>query len=191
MSGTAKQHVAFDYARRLARGIAAADEVMVRGMAALRGGRSWVVCHRLNETVCNATQLAGDGATISVALWNQLAVDRMELVRVPVGSEAVQVVDAVTGAAVAVQLLPAGETVTNYRRRTGEATFVAVFEASLPPVGYRVYLITQGGTQRRITSDLRAKAKRRDLADPSDTTRLHCKMRTRSRGSPIHRQNSK
>jgi alpha-mannosidase len=167
-SGTAKQHVTFDYAKRISIGQAQGESVLSSALNALLGETTaegmakfgdsqarpegistsaWAQCRRMNESVCSFTQAVGatDGngstATVtSIAVWNGLGLAREELIRVPVNSAAVTVSHA--GAPVPAQVLPAGETVNNYARNTKEATHVAVFKAELPPLGFATYTLT-------------------------------------------------
>jgi alpha-mannosidase len=163
-SGTAKQHVTFDYAKRISIGQAEGEGVLSDSLNKLLGqataeGKAkfgdsqastegmaadvWAQCRRLNESVCSFTQASGDGAATTIAVWSGLAQAREELVRVPVHSSSVTVTHA--GAAVPVQVLPAGESVSNYARNTKEAKYVAVFKAALPPAGFALYSLTQQG----------------------------------------------
>ena len=158
MTGTAKQHVAFDYARRLAAGVAKAEPLVATALDTLlsgcgcgggsggggrgggSGGGAWRSCARLNETVCAATQ-SGGGARLAV--WNQLGRPRRELVVLPVSSAHVAVRDA-KGASVPVQVFAAAESVTNYRRRTAEASWQAAFFAEVPAAGAALFSLAQG-----------------------------------------------
>lgn len=149
-SGTAKQHVTFDYQRRIANGVLQSDKVLSAGIAVLAGAPgTWQRCARLNETVCSITQ-AGAG-TVTVSVWNPVAQARAEFVSLPVSSNNVTVTDS-TGKQLVVQVSPAGETVTNYHRNTGEAGLVATFEASLPAVGLSMYSVTQGASSEAMES---------------------------------------
>ncbi len=59
ITGTAKQHVAFDYAARLAEGIAAAEAAHGKAVAALAGLPSAAAlsyCSGLNVSRCPATE---------------------------------------------------------------------------------------------------------------------------------------
>lgn len=61
VSGTAKQHVANDYSKRLQKGIDAAAAVTAAKLGRLLFGVNSTVdmmlCQRLNETVCDASQV--------------------------------------------------------------------------------------------------------------------------------------
>jgi lysosomal alpha-mannosidase len=47
--------------------------------------------------------------------------------------------------AIEVQVYKAGETVTNYQRRTRETRYVAAFKAVLPPLGFATFVLSTGG----------------------------------------------
>ncbi len=147
-AGTAKQHVAFDYAKRLAKGQTEAEAVAGDALNVLltRPGAAplpWQFCRRLNETVCAASQQlpAASGSSATLAVYNQLGQVRTELVLLPVASPNVIVRDGSSGQALPVQVYQAGETLTNYARNTGEAAFVAAFQATLPPAGVATYQV--------------------------------------------------
>jgi lysosomal alpha-mannosidase len=84
VSGTSKQHVANDYARRLAGGRLAADQLVSDALASLTGYKdaAFVTCDLANVTICPLLEAAQ--ATVLV-VYNQLAQDRLVHVRVPVG----------------------------------------------------------------------------------------------------------
>jgi alpha-mannosidase len=145
ISGTAKQHVAFDYAKRVARGQTDGEALMAQTLNLLTrsGPLTWSTCRRLNETVCPATQaVASSGASgVTMAVWNQLGQARTELITVPVAATHVVVTDAATGQQVTVQVMAADETLNNYARNTREANYTASFLAEIPAVGFSTYRI--------------------------------------------------
>ncbi len=50
------------------------------------------------------------------------------------------------------QVFAAGETIDNYHRNTNEANFTAVFQVTLPPVGFNTYQIQQTSTVATTTT---------------------------------------
>ncbi|CAM9878394.1 unnamed protein product, partial [Phaeothamnion confervicola] len=119
VSGTSKQHVAYDYARRIAAGIAEAVQVAGPALAALAGvgasasaagrnlqdrGMQW--CLLANESRCDATEnIHSGGGSVEVVVYNPLGDDREEVILLPVGpADLVAVMDA-EGATVPSQLL--------------------------------------------------------------------------------------
>ncbi len=149
ISGTAKQHVAFDYAKRVARGQTDGEALMAQTLSVLSqvpSGTSWSTCRRLNETVCATTQNLPRASSVAVAVWNQLGQARTELIRLPVASPDVIVTDAASGQQVAVQVTAVDETVSNYARHTQEADYAVSFVADLPAVGFNMYHVEMSAT---------------------------------------------
>lgn len=145
VSGTAKQHVTYDYARRLAAGRAAALSAVAGALGELAGvaqeGAEFAMCDLRNVSVCTPTQaVAGDGAggVVDFVLWNGLSQARTELVELPVGGRNVSVADG-SGAAVPVQLVASLPSVTNYAEAANGSSLTAVFAAELPPLGFRAF----------------------------------------------------
>jgi hypothetical protein len=68
VSGTSKQHVAFDYARRLHKGIRRAEKMLVRTLRRVvlqpsdvdKYLQDLAYCQLLNETICEVSQVSGD-----------------------------------------------------------------------------------------------------------------------------------
>lgn len=102
ITGTAKQHVANDYAQRISRGMAEADRVASRAISNLLAAdrqmpnedsrepsddaeAAWKLCHLTNISVCATTvEATRDGAGFSVALWNPLPRHRQHHLRIPI-----------------------------------------------------------------------------------------------------------
>ena len=148
VSGTAKQHVAFDYAKRLSAGVEAASLVMTKSVAAIKqatDAKSFGLCPRLNETVCKLSQ----GASVEVVVWNSLARVRTEVITVPVYSSNVNVY--LNGEPVPVQVYAAEETVTNYQRNTQETKYVASFAAEVHPLGFSSFVLKSSADNSKYT----------------------------------------
>ena len=85
VAGTSKQHVACDYARRLAVGRAtSAAEVRVAMAQLAQLEMPAEECPLLNASVCAATASLLPGQAVRVAVWNPLGWGRTVRVRVPV-----------------------------------------------------------------------------------------------------------
>jgi len=155
VSGTAKQHVAFDYAKRIANGTSVAEQLVLETL-----GPEWMstgaFCHRLNESVCPAVQ--EQDQAVSALVWNQLGQARTEVIAIPVGSPNIAITSG--GATVPFSVIPVLETVTNYRRHTNEAKYQALVSLSMPAVGPTPLLISpasadaSGKTIRNPTGDV-------------------------------------
>ena len=181
VSGTAKQHVAFDYARRLSAGVEQASIVISRAISTLNNdtrkssGKSsgtssgnsndadgaaseYEMCSRLNETVCAATSnVAPGGDDVEIVMWNSLGHSRTsELVTIPVSTSDVTVKNKMSGKIVPSQTYAAGETVGNYARDTKETEWVVSFAVDLPPLGHATYTLEIGTPQELESKEVSA-----------------------------------
>lgn len=142
VSGTAKQHVTYDYAKRLAKGIAAAEPFVTKLLADSLVDRQIGVsaptlsqCHQLNVSICTVAQSSSD---FSVVFYNPLPRANSRVVRIPVaeGVTSVTVMDS-TGVNVPVQIVK-----NTFPAVTGAASASVSFEVSLPGVGYNTYAVS-------------------------------------------------
>ena len=156
VSGTSKQHVAYDYARRLAWGredAAAAASAALN--VVLRTNTSWATCDLANATICPALEASvAASAPVLVSAWNArsqaLAQAQIRIpVSTPPGIASFAVADS-AGAAVPAQLLPASPADAALRTAYyGAAPLNAswlVFLAPLPAAGFAVFKITPSAT---------------------------------------------
>lgn len=153
VSGTAKQHVTFDYAARLAAGRAAALPGTVAAVARLAGlpeGAPIAVCDLRNVSVCAATR---SGAGV-VVLWNGLAQDRSEVVELPVNVHALSV-QTLDGTAVPSQVVPSLPSVTNYGAPAGGALGTALFSARVPAMGFAAFRFSTPSSLAERAADAR------------------------------------
>uniref|UniRef100_A0A8C1PA33 Alpha-mannosidase n=1 Tax=Cyprinus carpio TaxID=7962 RepID=A0A8C1PA33_CYPCA len=135
VSGTEKQHVAYDYARRLATGWAHCEVLVRNSLAVLSGSESpRVFCENLNISVCPLTE---SSQKFSMNVYNPLGRTVSWPVRLPVNGSLYNVTDS-NGKAVDSQ-------VGNYvfmsfkhilRRNRGYAKGELVFQVEAPPLGY-------------------------------------------------------
>jgi len=152
VSGTSKQHVAYDYARRLAGGRLAADAAAAAALGALTGegaAAPWASCDLTNATICPA--LEGGGA-VALLLWNQQAAPLVGArVRVPVrGQGAAYGVRGGDLAPLPAQVFPLsaadGALRTGYYAHGGPAVQWLAFQVPLvPAMGYAVVFIEPAG----------------------------------------------
>eukprot|EP01062_Namystynia_karyoxenos_P008269 TRINITY_DN12907_c0_g1_i1.p1 TRINITY_DN12907_c0_g1~~TRINITY_DN12907_c0_g1_i1.p1 ORF type:complete len:1050 (+),score=264.30 TRINITY_DN12907_c0_g1_i1:83-3151(+) len=159
ITGTEKQHVAYDYAKRLAAGHAQALPHAAAALSAITGGDAvqWQQCLRANQSECEATAAVGTGAgaEVSVALWNALASPRQQIVRLPVGGPSVSVEG--PGGAVKSTVMPSRPTAPYGPQLSGAAAlqFEVTFVADLPALGVATYVLRDGRAapslgQRRV-----------------------------------------
>nr|XP_051693807.1 lysosomal alpha-mannosidase isoform X3 [Oryctolagus cuniculus] len=138
ITGTSRQLVADDFARRLAAGWGRCEVLLSNALARLSGSQeAFSICPELNISVCPLSQTS---ARFQVAIYNPLArkVDRM--VRLPVSEGAFLVKDP-SGHAVSsdVLLLPQPEG----QKPSPEL----LFSASVPALGFSIYSVARVSLQ--------------------------------------------
>uniref|UniRef100_A0A3Q0SVF1 Alpha-mannosidase n=1 Tax=Amphilophus citrinellus TaxID=61819 RepID=A0A3Q0SVF1_AMPCI len=144
VSGTEKQHVANDYARRLANGWQHCKVLVSNSLAALSGlSAERIYCDNLNISVCPLTE---SSKKFSVNVYNPLARPVTWPIRLPVNGTAYSVSDA-KGKPVDCLVVPVSEVTHGVRRRRGFAVNELVFQVQAPPLGYSTYTVSliQGG----------------------------------------------
>jgi hypothetical protein len=148
VSGTSKQHVANDYARRLARGRLAADGAISAALDALTGdaGAAWASCDLANVTICPA--LEAGTAPVALAIWNTGSQAAAAVrVRVPVAAAAAWTVlgaDGTTPLASQLDAVSDADTHlrTSYYAYAGPAVQWLSFAAPAPAMGFAtVFLV--------------------------------------------------
>lgn len=157
VSGTEKQHVANDYAKRLAIGWAHCEVLVRNSLAVLSGSEvPRVFCENLNISVCPLTE---NSNTFSMNVYNPLARAVSWPVRLPVNGSQYSVTDA-NGKAVDSQVVPLSRSTQEVRRDRGYAKGELVFQVEAPPLGYTTYVIS-------LLKDKSPKAKAKPRAPPS------------------------
>eukprot|EP00929_Paragymnodinium_shiwhaense_P067516 TRINITY_DN33975_c0_g1_i1.p1 TRINITY_DN33975_c0_g1~~TRINITY_DN33975_c0_g1_i1.p1 ORF type:complete len:1024 (-),score=239.94 TRINITY_DN33975_c0_g1_i1:389-3010(-) len=145
VAGTAKQHVTFDYASRLAESRTDAMPAVNEGLEKLLKqpeGVSFQVCDLRNVSLCAPTQaLQKENDEVSFVLWNGLAQVRKELVELPIAHENVHVASA-DGTEMLAQVVPSLPAIDNYGKPIGGSQLTLLFEADLPAMGYRTFKLT-------------------------------------------------
>ncbi|XXG47128.1 hypothetical protein AAC387_Pa02g1821 [Persea americana] len=162
VSGTEKQHVADDYAKRLSIGYVEAAELVESSLACLTESKSKSGCQNLatkfdqcpllNISYCPPSELdLSHGKSLVIVVYNSLAWKRVEIVRIPVINESVIVLDS-EGKEIESQLLPisnASVGLRNYyvRAYTGitpsdTPNFWLTFSATAPPFGFSTYIVS-------------------------------------------------
>ncbi|KAL7538827.1 hypothetical protein ACHAXR_008811 [Thalassiosira sp. AJA248-18] len=154
VTGTSKQHVAYDYAKRIAEGMNSASSFVTSALRNLLLGPSsgklenLSYCHLLNETICDHALLfffyqeasQDENKMIYAIVYNGLANARSEAVPLPVNSNCIveRLESSMEWATVYSTLIPN----TDYTRSTGAAQFTLYFEAiELPPMGAAVFRV--------------------------------------------------
>ncbi|RAL41460.1 hypothetical protein DM860_010254 [Cuscuta australis] len=162
VSGTEQQHVANDYAKRLSIGYKEAEDVVANALgcvveAKLKSGcknveTKFSQCPLLNISYCPPTEVdLSLGKNLVVVVYNSLGWKRTNVVRIPVSSETVAVLDS-TGKEIESQVLPVLDASMSLRKyyakayvgkssNTGPLYWLA-FTATVPPLGFTTYTIT-------------------------------------------------
>lgn len=151
VSGTSKQHVANDYARRLARGRLAADAAISSALSVLSGvgGLTYESCDLANVTICPALESASN--TVALTVWNQLSADSDARVRVPVNKASTWSVISSDGSTVLPsQLTPVSDVDTHlradYYNYTGpDVQWLSFTVPVVPAVGFSTVFLIPGG----------------------------------------------
>ncbi|KAM9494751.1 LOW QUALITY PROTEIN: lysosomal alpha-mannosidase [Clarias gariepinus] len=140
VSGTEKQHVANDYAKRLAIGSAHCQVLVSNSLAFLSGSeRPRVFCENLNISVCPLTE---GSRQFVLNVYNPLARPVSWSVHLPVNGTVYNVSDW-DGTPVDNQVIPVSKATRDLRRDRGYAQFELVFRVQAPPVGFNTYTITR------------------------------------------------
>ncbi|KAJ0054515.1 hypothetical protein Pint_01278 [Pistacia integerrima] len=170
ISGTSKQHVASDYAKRLSIGYKEAEEVVSASFACiaescLKTGRPNPVCPLLNISYCPPSEVdLSTRKNLVVVVYNPLGWKREDVIRIPVYNEKVTVKDS-EGKEVESQFLPiqdAYKTLRNYysvaylgKSKKEVPNYWLAFSASAPPLGYNTYIISSA-KQTAVSSEIKS-----------------------------------
>ncbi|KAI1886659.1 hypothetical protein AGOR_G00198080 [Albula goreensis] len=139
VSGTEKQHVADDYAKRLATGCAHCQVLVSNALSKLSGsGAPRVYCENLNISVCPLTE---SSHKFSVTVYNPLSRSISWAVRLPVNGSRYSVTDP-SGRLVDSQVIPVSQSTQDIRRDRGYARNELLFQAQAPPLGFRTYSVS-------------------------------------------------
>lgn len=179
VSGTSKQHVANDYARRLAGGRIAADQLVTSAFATLTGYEDavFVVCDLANVTICPVLEA---GTPYVLAIYNQWSAPRPVHVRVPVGLPSGLKSFAVfnsSGGAVPAQMAPlsAGDSAlrTYYSYSSAvPASWLAFTAPDVPALGFHAYFLQPSASREGapLTAHSAPAPRKRSAVRAADTT---------------------
>lgn len=139
VSGTEKQHVANDYAKRLAIGWQHCQVLISNSLAALSNSLAQrTYCNNLNISICSVTE---SSEKFSVNVYNPLARPVNWPVRLPVNGSSYLVSDA-RGIPVDCEVIPVSRATQEVRRSRGSAVNELVFQMQAPPLGFTTYTVT-------------------------------------------------
>ncbi|XP_030052794.1 lysosomal alpha-mannosidase [Microcaecilia unicolor] len=138
VSGTEKQHVANDYARRLAAGWDSCQVLISNALASLMGRKEhFVFCNLLNISVC---PLTATSSRFLVILYNPLVRSVRWNVRVPISGLVYEVTDP-RGQKVPSEVVPVSNFTRVVSRGQALASSELIFQASVPPLGFSTYSV--------------------------------------------------
>lgn len=163
VSGTSKQHVADDYAKRLAIGYTESEEVVAASLTRLldstskSGGNSssytkFEQCTLLNISYCPPSEIdLSKGKNLVIVVYNPLGWRRTDVVKIPIVDKNVVVRD-FRGKEVESQVIPLVDvsvSIRNYHATAYLGKYPKVtpkywlaFSATVPPLGFTTYVIS-------------------------------------------------
>ncbi|KDP22539.1 hypothetical protein JCGZ_26370 [Jatropha curcas] len=166
VTGTEKQHVADDYAKRLSIGYKEAERVVGASLSCMAESNSrtdctditnkFQQCPLLNISYCPASEVdLSNGKSLVVVVYNSLGWKRQDVIRIPVINENVNVKDS-EGREVESQLLPLMDVsvgLRNYHTLAYLGSYPNVtpkywlaFSAFVPPLGFSTYIISNSAS---------------------------------------------
>ncbi|BFG32218.1 hypothetical protein CerSpe_184920 [Prunus speciosa] len=171
VSGTEKQHVADDYAKRLSIGYNEAEKVVAESLACMTESRSeagckspstkFQQCPLLNISYCPPSEAdLSNGKSLVIVVYNSLGWKREDIIKIPVVSANVTVRD-FTGKEIESQLLPLLNPSVDIRNDHVRAylgispsvtpSYWLAFSATVPPLGFSTYIVSSA-TQTATSS---------------------------------------
>ncbi|GCB79976.1 hypothetical protein scyTo_0019639, partial [Scyliorhinus torazame] len=140
VSGTEKQHVADDYAKKLAKGWDRCEVLVSNALASLSGlKQNFIFCNKLNISVCPRIEDLGQ---FTVTLYNPLARAVNVFVRIPVNGTRYTVTDP-KGSSVLNQIVPVSDSTKAVRKDRGNAVNELVFQARVAALGFSTYSVSR------------------------------------------------
>ncbi|XP_062091515.1 probable alpha-mannosidase At5g13980 isoform X2 [Humulus lupulus] len=173
VSGTSKQHVADDYAKRIAIGYNEAKEVVAESLSQLtdstsktgynRSSMKYQQCPLLNISYCPPSEVdLSKGKDLVIVVYNPLGWKREDVVKIPIVDENVVVKD-FRGKEIESQVIPLSHVSVAIRKYHAKAylgkypkvtpRYWLAFSATVPPLGFSSYTVssakrTAGGSER-------------------------------------------
>lgn len=162
VSGTERQHVAADYAKRISIGYDEAESLVASVLALLVNQKSsshvinpvtgFQQCPLLNISYCPPSEATlANGKSMVIVVYNPLAWKREEVIRIPVSTAEVFVQDS-SGKEIESQLLPISNITLSIRKKyvkayvgtapAGDLKYWLAFPVSVPPIGFGTYVVS-------------------------------------------------
>lgn len=147
ITGTAKQAVASNYVKHISIGLQSSEKYLnsaLQRILPLQSGSNipwFTFCHTLNISACSVTENA---STVAMLLYNPQAKPVTSYLRIPVTSVSHAILDK-DGYKVPSQVFDIPRGVTEIPGRASKAAYELVFRATLPPVGFETFFLTNEG----------------------------------------------
>jgi len=151
VSGTSKQHVAYDYAYKLSKGFHGALESTLNHLGSLLGindsNSQLQFCLLLNETTCKASEnVLSSNKNMQIIIWNPLVFSRDHSLRIPVPSKKEYKVFHNN------LEIPSVVEEATWSSNEKASSHVLLFRAKdLPPMGYSSFEIKQSTTTSKTS----------------------------------------
>lgn len=155
ITGTSRQLVAYDYAKRLAVGVEECEATIDDALQQLITGDGDVLgpkqmfCQLQNISQCAVTE---NSPNVAITVYNPLPRTAVQYVRIPVMNGNYQVLAGKEQTPVASQTVPISDVTKNIPGRNSQATQELVFKVELPPVGFQVYFISKSSSRKFSTT---------------------------------------
>ncbi|XP_067829073.1 lysosomal alpha-mannosidase [Heptranchias perlo] len=164
VSGTERQHVADDYAKRLAKGWDRCEVLVSNALSSLSGMKqNFIFCNKLNISVCPRIEGL---SKFTVTVYNPLARQVSLYVRVPVNGTKYVVSDP-KGSSVLNQVVAVSNFTKAVRKDRGYAVNELVFQASVPALGFSTYSVSKvsdSSVYSRLVRSVRRQQNQREKA---------------------------
>ncbi|XP_050428078.1 lysosomal alpha-mannosidase-like [Adelges cooleyi] len=148
ITGTAKQHVANDYARILTEAISKCEEASSAVLLEISGfiKSNYTTCPLMNISACAVSEQSDQ---FVVTIYNPLSRPITEFARLPISdNDSYDVIDPQKKKLIT-QIVPIPESVINLPGRNSSATAELIFEATdLPPLGYKAFIVRKDHTKQ-------------------------------------------
>ncbi|XP_077862730.1 LOW QUALITY PROTEIN: lysosomal alpha-mannosidase-like [Saccoglossus kowalevskii] len=144
VTGTEKQHVANDYAKRLAIGIDEGQKIENDGIAQLikinasQPSLQFEFCNNLNISICHVTETL---KMFTVTAYNPLAYQVLKYIRLPVNGMHYSIKDPDDNT-VKYQVVEVTKATQHVRKQRGNASHELIFPVNIPAVGFSTYTVT-------------------------------------------------
>ncbi|XP_067877358.1 lysosomal alpha-mannosidase [Heterodontus francisci] len=159
VSGTEKQHVADDYAKKLAKGWDRCEVLVSNALSSLSGMKqNFIFCNKLNISVCPQVE---ELKKFTVNLYNPLARAVSMYVRVPVNGTSYDVSDP-KGSLVPNQVVAVSDFTKALRKDRGHSVNELVFKAWVPALGFSTYKVSRASDSPVFSKLLRSERKHHD-----------------------------